>query len=228
MHINFKDYAKEGQLRYSKSELNAGLKQIFGGSASMISTSIDSLNLNYTTLPGKRIPVDVSSDITTAAGKVIYGKPIAIPQNVLVFSTRNVLDTITRIFTEKITQKNLEETTEISVKLRNIPGVRLEPAIVKVKINVETLVQKKATVNVKIHNIPPGLDILLFPSNVVVEYFVPMSNFNRSDYLPEVNVDYRDLQAGSNRLPLHIGSKSSEMFNIKLLTDSVEYTLVKN
>lgn len=228
LDINFRDYSKDGRLRFSRSELYAGLKNVFGAEASLLSTSVDSLNLQYTTLPGRRVPVVVSAEVSAEVGKVIHGKPVADPQSVYVFSTRPILDTVTRIFTEKITRSNLEESRVLSVKLRPIPGARIVPPNVKVNINVETLVRKKTTVNIAVDHLPAGMDLLLFPSSVEVEYFVPMSSFSRADISPEVRVDYRDYKSGTKRLPLHVGRHEKDILNVRILSDSVEYTLVKN
>ena len=228
LHINFRDYAKDGKLIYGKSELNAGLKGLFGAGATLVSTSIDNLSLDYTTLPGKRIPVVVSADFSAAVGKVIYGQPSSTPKSVTVYGTRDVLDTITRVFTEKIVRTNLEDSKDLSVRLKNVSGARIEPETVKVHVNVEMLVRKEANVTIKAEHLPAGMDILLFPSTATVEYFIPMSCFNRDDVAPEVSVDVRELQASSKRLPLHLGASPKDMLNIRVLTDSVEYTLVRN
>ena len=229
LDVNFREFAEDGVFHINKAELSAGLKNVFGANANLISTSVDSLKLIYTTLPPRRVPVVVVDELTPAVGKIITGKVEAIPASISVYSSRSALDTVTRVFTEKIVRHNLEESAEISVQLHPIPGVRIVPADVKVKINVETLVRKEATVNIKIDNLPPGMDLLLFPSTAKVEYYVAMSNFNRDDMTPDIRVDYRDIQEGDKQLGLKVNPHQQRgMINIKTLTDSVEYTLVRN
>lgn len=63
MNLNFRDYADNGVFRLNRSEVNAELKHIFGQQATLISTSLDSLRLQYTTLPGKRVPVVPQTDL---------------------------------------------------------------------------------------------------------------------------------------------------------------------
>lgn len=229
LDINFRDYSEDGIFSVNKAELSAGLKNIFGANANLISTSLDSLKLTYTTLPPRRVPVVVVSDLSASVGKVICGKAQVIPGSVSVYSSRAALDTVTRVFTEKIVRHDLEESTELSVRLHSIPGVRIEPSAVKVKIDVEMLVRKEATVNVKIDNLPAGMDLLLFPSSAKVEYYVAMSNFNRDDVIPDIRVDYNDIQEGKKRIGLKVNHHQQRgIINLKTLTDSVEYTLVRN
>lgn len=228
MDLNFRDYADDGVFRVGRNEVNAELKDVFGQSATILSASIDSLSLTYTTLPGKRIPVMVNSDLTAAAGKVISGKVSVEPKSVLAFGLRENLDSLIRVSTNLVTRHNLEESCEIKVKLDPLKGIRLQPDVVTLKIKVEPLVRKESNVDIKIVNVPEGYDLLLFPSNVNVEYYVPMSDFNRTDNLPEVSVDFMDLERGSRKLPLSLSRISGNMQNVMVLSDSVEYTLVKN
>ena len=229
VEINFRDFSNDGRFIVRRSELYAALKNVLGSSASLLSSSVDSLSLRYTTLPGRRVPVAVSADLSPALGKIITGSPEVIPASVTVYSTGNVLDTLTKVYTEHFVSHNLEETVELPIRLKSMPGVRVEPSAVTVKVNVEPLVRKQATVNVRVQYLPEGMDLLLFPSNVQVEYYVPMGKFDAGTLdKVDVAVDYRDLERKPRRLPLYIVGQARGLLNIRLLTDSVEYTLVKN
>ncbi|MDE6272870.1 MAG: hypothetical protein K2M31_07670 [Muribaculaceae bacterium] len=228
IELNFKEYGHDGIFEVSKGELTAGLKKVFGQTATLVSTSIDNMRLVYTTSPGKRVPVDVTMDLTASVGKVITGKPVVKPGGVLVYGSRDALDSISRVYTEKLRGENLEESKKFTVKLKKIPGVKIDPSTVEVTVDVEQLVRKQVRVNIQIDNKPEGSDLLLFPSTANVEYYLPMSKFGQIDEKIDVRVDYRDMEAGSGRLPLHLGRHNSALENIRLLDDDVEYTLVKN
>ncbi len=228
IHLNFREYGNDGSFKVNRGEMTAALKKVFGQSASIISSSVESLNNTYTTLPGKRVPVEVAMDITPAVGKIITGKPKVEPSGVLVFGTRESLDSISRVVTDRLRSQNLDDSKQFTVKIKKIPGVKIEPSEVKVTVNVDQLVRKEARVNIRIDNLPEGEDLLLFPSTARVEYYVPMSKFGNSDDNFDVRVDYRDLAAGTKTLPLHLGRYGNEMINVRLLDQNVEYTLVKN
>ena len=228
VNLNFREYSADGLMRVSRSELNAAIKDAFGASAALISVSRDSLLLTYTNLPGRRVPIVVETNVSAAVGKIITGNPVVNPKSVTVYSTRDILDTVMRVYTNCIKRSKLEEPTQVSVKIRPIPGVRIEPETATVTINVEPLVRKETNVAITIDNVPEGMDLLLFPSSVAVEYFVPMSRFSSNDAAPEVKVDFRDLQSSRKKLPLRVGRHPKDMMNVTILADSVEYTLVRN
>ena len=228
MELNFREYAADGIFSVNRGELTAALKKVFGQSASLISASVDSIHTVYTTSPGKRVPVEVVLDMTPSVGKIISGKPRVEPSGVLVYGSRDVLDTISRVLTEKLRGVNIEDSKTYTVKLHKISGVKIQPPEVKVMVEVEQLVRKQVRVNIQIDNLPAGEDLLLFPSTANVEYYLPMSKFNLSNDKISVHVDYRDLESGSKQLPLHLGAHSKDMENVRLLDQTVEYTLVKD
>lgn len=227
--FNFRDFAQEGRFRVSKNDFLAALKQTFGSNASITSSSLDSLSLSYTALPGKRVPVIVNLDATPSSGKVISALPGKNPGAVEVFSTRDILDTITRVYTEKIVRRHLDESLTITVKLLPIRGARIIPDQIKVTIPVEPLVKKQQFTQIQIDNVPDGMDLLLFPQKARVVYYVPMSRFNDSDPVINVRADYRDITDGfSNHIPLHLHGTPGYVINPELVDTSVEYTIVRN
>ncbi|MDE6018958.1 MAG: YbbR-like domain-containing protein, partial [Muribaculaceae bacterium] len=229
VNLNFRELAEHGQLRCSHSDMMAALKETFGTGATIISTSIDSLRLAYTDRPGKSLPVIVEVKARAMAGYTVYGTPCSDPVRVLAYGSREVLDTLTRVYTKSYVETGLSESVMFSSELKSIPGVRLIPSKVNVKINVEPLVAKEEMVAVIAENVPDDENLLLFPSNVRVSYYVPMSEFSDSRQAVRVVVDYNEiaLHMGA-RLPLRIEPLNGvNAVNPRLYSDSVEYTLVR-
>lgn len=229
VNMNFGDFSSNGVFRIGKSDIMAALKSVFGGSAQISAVSMDSLRLDYTTLKGKRVPVVVVADVSASSGNVVESQPKATPSSVLVFSNRETLDTITRVFTRRIVRRNLSETTSEVVALNPVKGARVEPSHVRVTVPVQPLVNKESMVDVTVRGVPQGMSLLLYPSKVRVSYFVPMSRFNNEDPGVEVWVDYADTQlTGTKKLPVRIGRQPAGLLNFTLKQDSVEYTIVRN
>lgn len=226
--LNFRDFADKGTFRFTRSDLNTALKTVFGNSAQIAATSIDSLNLRYTTGKGKRVPIVINAEVSAAPGSVISEAPKPKERAVMVYSDADILDTITRVYTEKIRKRNLSETVEVKVKFRPIAGVKIVPSSVMVRIPVEPLVKKDAITTVRAENVPKGESLLLFPNRVHVSYYVPMSLFS-SDFVPvDVAVDYHDIKrTDGNRLPVRIRNAAEYAVSPELRIDSVEYTLVR-
>lgn len=225
--FSFKEYADNGALVCSRTDVMAALKATFGQNAMILSTSLDSLRLSYATGRGRRVPVVCNVTASPAAGMVIAGSPSASPSRVVAYGPKEVLDTLTRVFTNPVTARNLQEPTDLKVHLAGVPGVRLEPSEVTVTIPAEPLVAKEFSVPLTTVNVPSGVELLVFPSKVLVEVFVPMSRFSESDVPVEAVVDYRDVPLPTDKLPVTVRMKGEGVFQPRLRTDSVEYAVVK-
>lgn len=227
--LNFRELADKGQLNCSRSDMMAALKETFGSNAVIVSSSVDSLRLVYTDRPGKSIPVVVAVKASAHAGYFVYGHPTADPTRVTAYGSRESIDTLTRVFTKTYVESDLSESRGFKADLKSIKGVRLIPSSVQVKVNVEPLVAKEDIVTVVAENVPNDENLLLFPSNVRVSYFVPMSEFSDDRKAVRVVVDYNDIAAHKGeRIPLRIEPvKGINAVNPRLHSDSVEYTLVR-
>lgn len=229
VNLDFRVLADDEQLKCSRSDMMAALKESFGGSATIISSSIDSLRLVYTNRPGKPIPVQVSVIAKAKAGFVVCGSPKSVPQRVVAYGPREILDTLSRVFTKSYMETDLDETQTFTSELKAVKGVRLIPSSVKVSINVEPLVVKEEVIPVMASNVPSGESLLLFPSTARVSYYVPMSHFSNEEKPVRVVADYEEVALHrGGRIPLRIEIlEGAEAVRPKLHTDSVEYTLVR-
>lgn len=229
VNLNFRELSDNGQMICSRSDIMAALKETFGSSATIISSSLDSLRLVYTDRPGKSIPVMVSVKTGTRAGYIVYGHPTSNPSRVTAYGPREIIDTMTRVLTKSYVESDLSESKGFIAELKGIPGVRLIPASVNVMVNVEPLVAKEDIVTVVAENVPHDENLLLFPSTVRVSYYVPMSEFSEDKKPVRVVVDYNDLAHHmGERIPLRIEPiKGVNAVNPRLHSDSVEYTLVR-
>jgi hypothetical protein len=228
LDINFKEFASHGLFRFTNADLYASLRGMFGSSAQVTSLSVDSLRLVYTTNPGKRVPIVVVSDVEASSGNVVNYPLVPSQSNVMLYSDKDNLDTVTRVFTDKIVKRGLSETTDVEVRLKSIAGIKIVPSKIKVSVPVEPMVNKRFMANVKVINVPQGESLLLFPSSVGVSCFVPMSKFSDDNLPVEVIADYNEIKSGCSKLSLKAKSSGQSHVNVTLLTDSVEFTLVRN
>ena len=227
--IDFRRYAANGVLRYRRADMMAALRNTFGTNATVSSISIDSIRLDYTTNPGKRIPVVIDGDVGAASGFVIAGRLISDPVSVVAYSTPENLDTLHKAHTVHFERLGLSESTKMEVRIRPMAGIRTIPDEVQVRIPVETLVHKVVSVSVEPVNVPAGKGLLLFPSKVNVGFYVPMNRFNEDETDIEVYVDYEDIERlRTKRIPVRIAKHPESLVNVSVVNDSVEYTIVKD
>lgn len=230
VNIDFKEYSSDGVLRYSYNDLISSLRETFGGSATITSVSLDSLQLYYTTNPGKKVPILVNCRVYPASGSTMEGSVKATPGSVYVYGTKEALDTINYVTTEDLVLRNLNETTTREVKIGKLKDARAIPSKVELTVKIEPLVKKEALISVEAVNVPEGEELLLFPSKVPVEYYVAMSRLNDDeDDNIHLVVDYN--QAGNSQdSKLHVEARQypDRLKNLTLQTDSIEYAVIKD
>lgn len=230
LNIDFKEYSSDGILRYSYNDLIGSLKETFGGAATITSVSLDSLQLIYTTNPGKKVPILVDCNVIPASGSTLEGSVKASPASVYVYGSNEYLDTIHYVRTDPVTLRDISETTEMEVKLQKIRGARAIPAKVVLTVPIEPLVRKQALVTVEAVNVPKGEELLLFPSKVPVEYYVAMSRLNDDeDHNIHLLVDYDDIPYSKDgKLKVETSKFPDRLKNLSVKTDSVEYAVIRD
>lgn len=230
VNIDFKEYSSDGVLRYSYTDLIASLRESFGGTATITSVSLDSLQLFYTTNPGKKVPIHVNCNVYPASGSTLEGSINASPASVFVYGEKDVLDTIRYISTEPVTLRDLYETTTLEVKLQKLRHARAIPSKVMLTVPIEPLVRKEAMITVESVNVPEGENLLLFPSKVPVEYYVAMSRLNDDDDDDiHLVVNFKDIpMSKEGKLPVVVTKFPERLKNLTLRRDSIEYAIVKN
>lgn len=230
VNIDFKEYTSDGVLRYSYNDLISSLRETFGGTATITSVSLDSLQLFYTTNPGKKVPILVNCQVFPAPGSVLEGSIKATPGSVYVYGKKEVLDTINYVSTEPVVLRNLSETTQMEVKIDKLKEARAIPSKVDLKIGIEPLVKKQAMVTVEAENVPDGEELLLFPSKVPVEYYVAMSRLNDDeDQNIHLVVDFNEIsESKDGKLKVKTHSFPDRLKNLILRTDSIEFAVVKD
>ena len=228
ININFSDYASDGTLRFSHSDLQSALKETFGGTSEVSAFSIDSLQLTYTTLPGKVVPVYVNCQVIPASGSTLTGSVKATPGSVKIYGNKEFIDTVHFVVTDNLILRDVNETTVKEVKIKKIEGARTIPDEVVLTAMIEPLVRKEAMITVDAVNVPDSLQLLLFPSKVPVEYYVAMSLIgNDEDSNIELLVDYDDInKSDTGKLKIETGKFPDRLKNLRLSTDSVEYAII--
>lgn len=226
LKLNFKDFAEANRFNVSRPALHTALRRLFGSSTVISSVSPDSISLLFTRYPGKKVPVELSFDASAVPGMVVMPSPELSTKTVLLYSV-NRIDTVHRVFTEKIVLRNLDKSTTVDIPLVVPQGMKAIPSSVKANFVVEQLVRKESEIPVTVDNLPLGRDILFFPSRVRVAYYVPISRYNEANSGIKAVASYDEaVRSTTDKVAVKITGTSSYMRNVELLTDSVEYSLV--
>lgn len=231
LNIKFDDYAltEEGTFYIPNAEFRRKLRGLFENSTTIQGLSMESINLKFTNLPGKKVPVTLDLDIRPNIQYIIYGSLRQNADSVLVFSDRNTLADIDEVYTYRVEERELTDTLLRTVSISPIQGAKIVPDKIQLTIPVEPLISKKVKIPVIVKNMPQNMNVITFPSEVEASFLVPFSMYRKNIPFNAV-VDYRDVMRtmSSNRVVVRIEESPALYNNISLAQDSVEFIIEKH
>jgi len=228
--IRFSDYSDGNSLfKIDQSHLKKELAPILNKRANIVSVLPESINIKFTDLPGKKVPVKTDIIVEPREGFTLYGALIQSQDSVLVFSDAKTLNEINEVYTYHVEELDLTDTLRRVVTIAPINGAIVEPRTIDIVVPIEKLKTRQSKVQIAVRNAPPGVKMLLFPSNVDVTFRAPASRVDDEVGITAV-VDYNavDFNSPGNKVKVMIGEAPAAYQNVKLSHDSVEYIIEKH
>lgn len=229
--VDFERYADAaGNFRISGAELQSLLKNDLNSTTQITGISPGLIDARFALTEGKKVPVHVSTRLTTKENYKDYPAEIT-PDSVIVHAPSYILDTLRSVRTERIEASELSDTLHCYVKMDLGVGVKATPDSVEVLVPVIQYVSKTfPNINIQVKDLPAGKHLILFPRQVQLRCLANFDHYNRfSDDDFVLSVSYDSLKANPNRqfLPIDIYTplSSYEVYNIQLSHFQVEYTL---
>ncbi len=224
MKIRFSDYINnENRLTMGEADIDSRLRTFFGNNSQIISSKPDSINVYYTTLPGRKLKIDIDADLRPALQYVINGEITSNADSVTIYSTSDLPLSVTSVKTVPIVRSTLKDTTYIDAKIIPIPGTRIIPDRITLCVPVEPLIAKKRSIQIEIINTPANTELITFPSNVDISYLIPMSLYNNDDIELKAYADYNNI-IGS-KIPISLSEVPDYYDSPVLSLESVEYII---
>lgn len=234
IQIKFSDFADNasGTFKMTSVQLRNILKKTLNRDATIVSIYPESMNLKFTTSPGKKVPIRYDLDIEPDLKYVINGTTETSLDSVMVYSDRRTLSTIDEVYTYHVKETGLTDTLRRKVVLSPIAGVRIIPNVVDVMVPIEQVILKRKMVPVSVRNLPPGINVVVLPSTVEVSYLVPKSLYKDEarDNDVTVVVDYNtiDVTSKNKKAAISVGEAPAVFKNVEVGVDSVEYIIEKH
>ena len=225
MKINWADYSQaKNKFLLNKADLGAKIRDYISSSSQLVTMLPDSISLSYTTTPGRRVAVKVQADLKPIFGSIINGPLTTNTDSVWLFSVEDLPHNLTHVETLPIVRSSLSDTTEITVAIKPLPGVKIVPEEIVVKVPVEPLIARQQMATVIAKNIPDNISLHTFPSRIEIAYLVPMSEYNSEPYDINAYVDYADIANNtSGKLPVTLSLYPESYHSVEAIPDSVEY-----
>jgi hypothetical protein len=196
-------------------------------STSLLNFEPRQIELSYSKLKKKRLPVRFDGEIHPEPGYLLSGDVIISPPEVEVFAGDVVLEPLTSVSTVYTEIRKGNKRIVRKLKLREIEGATFEPQVVSVEIPLEEYTEKTLEIPVVCRHTPQGYAIRMFPSVVKVTCNVPLSLFrelSEKDFSVEV-VAGNPEQNASGMLPLRLTRKPGGIDRVSLSPDSIEFIL---
>ena len=228
--LRFSDYSDgNSAFKVDQSHLKKAIAHVLNRQAVIVSVLPESINIKFTDLPGKKVPIKTDIIVEPREDYTQYGMLIQSQDSVLVFSDAKTLSDINEVYTYHVEEVDLTDTLRRKVTIAPINGAVVEPRAIDIVVPIEKLKTQTRTVKIVVRNAPPGVKMLLFPSDVEVTYRSPVSRINDESGITAV-VDYNSLNPtiAGNKVKVMIGEVPAAYQDVKFSHDSVEYIIEKH
>ncbi len=191
---------------------------------------IISLQLGF--LESKKIPILQNIIFQYKAGYDLVDKILLTPDSLLVTGPKFIIDTISKIFTKRITLTNVSEDISKEVLLNLLPKeLNIKTNIKKVLVvgKVEKYTEGTFEIPFIVSNLPFGKKIIMFPKNIKVVFKIPLKDFNkieRNSFSVECN--YKEsVKNNLNYLIPKIKNKPKLVKSVKIVPNKVDFLIQK-
>lgn len=225
--LPFSVYARSNdKLSINSSELQKIIREQLYGSTRIISLKPDHLDIAFNHGLRKRVPVKMNGKIEMRDDHYLARVEFE-PENVYIYASKHLIDSITNVFTVKQNFTGVADTIVRKVSLKQINGVKMVPSEVKMTLYTDIMTKGEVTINVTPINVPPGMILRTFPSQVKVSYVVCASQYNQvneSEF--SVVADYASIADGtSDKCQLELVKSPRIVRNATLQVTEVSYLI---
>ena len=194
------------------------------------SVSPDKIEINYSRLAQKELPVTIHGTISPASGYMFLDSILIEPAQVVVYGSKNTLDTLKEIETAPLKYTNIDKDWTVFADLKTTKGLYIPVKKVKLSAAVEEYTEKSFELPVVCNNLPSNRKIHFFPSAVelnVKVYLSKYSQLSKSNF--EIAVDYNDLKdRGSANYSLTLTRKPAWLKSYRIVPDVIEFLIEQN
>lgn len=188
------------------------------------------ITVDYEPRQEKILPVFSEIEIEFAVGYAADNLISISPDSVKISGPEAVLDTLNELHTVPLNLKNISKDLSGTVALdtSNLEQVSFYKNKVSYKLDVKKFTEGKVKVPVELIHVPDGMNVVIFPKEVLLFYQVNLQNFNKvtaSDF--RVVSDFRDLKENQNFLIPKIVQQPIFVSNLRLNENKIQFIIKK-
>lgn len=210
-------------------ELKEVFAEIFQVEESDFTLSKTTLAFTLEDLQEKQLPVRENHQLGFKPQFDLYTPSVITPEKVTVYGPKNVLDTLSFVYTQGIKLNDLHQNKTISVGLANpMPSqLHFDPDIVTMNIRIEKFTEKSVDVIIDFASIKD--EIKSFPAKVKINFKIAQKDFNLAEasqfHIVPVTKGI-DIQT-ADKLQLKLVSKPDFIRNEWMVPTEVEFLIIK-
>jgi hypothetical protein len=224
----------ENQKNRNNNLQGSSLQQLIQSSFSQSSKILGYYPMNISTstskLESKKLRVAFDGAITTYRTNLVADSATFLPETVMAYGAKKQLSELTEAVTEYVVFDNLKATSQLPIKIKAVQGVKFVPDKVDIYIAIEEFTEKSFEIPIKAKNMPQGLDVKFFPSQVSVSFSVTIEGYKKisaDDF--SIVLDYNKFKGnGNGRVDLGLTHSPSTVRNLRLSPASVEFLFETN
>ena len=195
--IDYDSYDKGrayGRIIIPSADLRKQITPKLDATTNIVAIHPDTVDLHFSRGLKKKLPVKLTGEIA-ADNHHFLARCTCTPDSVVVWGTKDLLDTLTAVPTTEIHLTDLGQSTTKIIHLANIWGAKTEPEEITIQAIVDTYVEKRINVKVTGINFPAGKTLKTFPAEVTLHFHIGSAEYHSivADSFV-VGIAYQDLQ----------------------------------
>lgn len=226
INLNFNTYANKetGNGQVPISDVQNIVYQRLYSSSRITQIKPDKLDFYFNFGLSRKLPVRMSGHVTPAKNYVLSHVRFW-PEEVTVYASKHILDSLKYISTRQLNITNFEDTVFKTVELQSIKGVKCVPAKVRIGLFPDILTEANVEVPITAVNMPEGKVLRTFPSRVNVRFVIGSKAYR--SIKPEhfkVIVNYREVEAHpSDKCNIYLVSSPRDVRQARPEVSQVDY-----
>jgi len=191
------------------------------------SFSPDRIEINYSQLAEKELPVIIEGTISPTSGYLFSDAVRVEPANLIVYGSQNALDSLQSIQTLPLEYEISDKNWTVFAGLQAPNGIRLSVDRVKISATIEEYTERKFEIPVTCSNVPLNRKVQFFPSVVELNVRVGLSRYaqlSKADF--EIDFNYNDLlKKNTESCSLTLTRKPAWVGNYRIVPDLIEFLI---
>ena len=174
----------------------------------------------------KRVPVVLQGTVKAGRHYTISSSRIS-ADSVMVYASKQQLDTITAAYLQPLNYPNLQDTLSLDLPFIPVRGAKFVPDRVSLCYCVDRLVEKTVSVPVQQVNFPASKQLRTFPGSVSVSFQVGMALYRKitsENFVIVVNYEEL-LQNKGNKCHLSLKTLPPGVSYVRIMPQDVEYVI---